>query len=66
MQGYKPLEWATDSTLTAEERETIETQRRDLWRNGVKTEPLLTRMAFEFGAVITMRRAAKRAGVKLR
>jgi hypothetical protein len=57
--GYVPLKWDTDSKLSAAEREAVEAQRKDLWRNGVRTEPNLTRMAFEFAAVVCMFRAAK-------
>jgi len=61
LRGYKPLGWSFPSSLSAEEQETVEAQRRDLWRNGIRTEPMLTRMAFEFAAVITMNRASKAA-----
>jgi len=63
LDGYTPLAWTEESTLTAEEREIVEAQRKDLWRNGIRTEPLLTQMALEFAAVICMQRAAKRAGL---
>lgn len=59
LRGYKPLDWSGPSELSPEERETVEAQRRDLWRHGIRTEPMLTRMAFEFAAVISMSRAAK-------
>jgi hypothetical protein len=63
MIGYVPLAWEADSMLTRDEQAIVEAQRRDLWRHGVRTEPLLTRMAFEFGAVICMQRAAKLHGI---
>jgi hypothetical protein len=61
MEGYEPLTWDAESLLGPQEQETIEHQRRDLWRAGIR-EPTLTRMAFEFGAVITMLRGAKSDG----
>jgi hypothetical protein len=60
LKGYVPLTWDADSQLSADEQENVEINRRDLWRNGVRTEPNLTRMAFEFGAVMTMLRATAR------
>lgn len=54
MKDYKPLEWKEDSELTKEQQEIVEIQRRDLWKAGVRTEPNLTRMAFEFAAVVCM------------
>lgn len=51
LAGYKPLDWTGDSALTAEEQELVEIERRDLWRCGIR-DPLCTRMAFEFAAVI--------------
>jgi hypothetical protein len=59
MSGYTALAWDADSSLSLDERATVEAQRRDLWRHGIRTEPNLTRMAFEFAAVICMHRAAK-------
>lgn len=60
LKGYVPLAWGKDSKLSGVEQECVERQRRDLWRNGVRTEPNLTRMAFEFAAVETMLRNDKR------
>jgi len=65
LRGYKPTAWDAESTLSAEEQSIVEAQRKDLWRHGIRTEPLLTRMAFEFAAVICMQRAAKKAGIRL-
>ncbi len=59
LDGYKPLTWAADSQLSPDEQKAVEINRRDLWRHGVRTEPNLTRMAFEFGAVMCMLRAPK-------
>jgi len=59
LAGYKPMTWEKDSKLSKDEQETVESQRKDLWRGGVRTEPLLIRMAFEFAAVIHMSRAEK-------
>jgi hypothetical protein len=64
MKGYTPLDWKEPSELSPSERAAVEVMRRDLWRNGVRTEPLLTRMAFEFAAVATMQKAAKKHGIK--
>jgi len=50
----KALEWPSDSKLTAEEREHVDRERRSLWNHGIRREPQLTRMAFEFGAVASM------------
>lgn len=59
--GYVPLEWAGQSKLTAEEQAAVESQRRQLWRHGIRQEPMLTRMAFEFGYALTaMRHAAEK------
>ena len=55
-ESYQPLTWPTDSMLTAEERDRVETQRRGLWDEGIRREPLLTEMAFAFAAVLTVRR----------
>lgn len=63
LAGYTPLTWDAESTLSADEQATIEAQRKDLWRGGIRTEPQLTEMAFEFAAVICMQRAAKKAGI---
>lgn len=54
LKGYVPLVWGADSELSPQEQENVEVNRRDLWRAGVRTEPNLSRMAFEFGAVMTM------------
>lgn len=62
MKDYAPLVWTKDSQLSPVEQETVERNRRELWRNGVRTEPNLTRMAFEFGAVETMLRTANPKG----
>lgn len=51
---YVPLAWPTTSKLTPEERAHVERERRSLWNHGVRREPQLTRMAFEFGAVAAM------------
>lgn len=59
MKGYKPLRWDADSLLSKGEREAVDRQRLDLWKHGVRREPLLTRMAFEFAALETMLRARK-------
>lgn len=63
LAGYKPLTWEPDSSLSKDQREIVEAQRKDLWRHGIRKEPLLTQMAFEFAAVICMQRAARKAGV---
>lgn len=63
LAGYTPLAWGADSSLSKDQQEIVEAQRKDLWRHGIRKEPLLTQMAFEFAAVICMQRAAKRAGV---
>lgn len=63
LKGYKPIEWGADSVLSADQRAIVEGQRKDLWRHGIRTEPVLTHMAFEFGAVICMQRAARKAGL---
>lgn len=49
---YAPLAWPADSLLSPSEQATVESQRRTLWDHGIQREPLLTRMAFEFGAAI--------------
>jgi len=54
MKGYTPLVWGADSRLSKHEQEMVEIQREDLWRRGVRTQPLLDRMAFEFAAVVCM------------
>lgn len=61
MAGYEPLTWE-GSELDREQQETIEAQRRDIWRHGIR-DPLLTQMAFEFAYLICVRRAAKAAGI---
>jgi hypothetical protein len=61
MKGYVPLVWGTDSRLSLHEQEMVELQHKDLWRHGVRTEPQLTRMAFEFGAVVVMLQDKKAA-----
>jgi hypothetical protein len=63
LDGYEPLKWDADSTLGPEEQQTIEEQRRDMWRKGLRGA-LLEQLAFEFAAVICMRRAAKAAGFR--
>ena len=63
LAGYTPLSWDGHTVLTAAEREAVDAQRRDLWRHGVRTEPNLTRMAFEFAAVVCMQRAARKVGL---
>jgi hypothetical protein len=62
MAGYEPLTWEADSELGAEEQATIENERRQLWRKGVRGA-LLEQLAYEFAAVICMQRAARRAGL---
>ncbi len=52
--GYAPLVWDSDSTLSVEEQAHVDRERRSLWRHGIRKQPLLDRMAFEFGAVATM------------
>jgi hypothetical protein len=59
LKGYEPLDFAGESELTPDEQEVVEVMRRDLWRNGVRTEPNLTRMAFEFAAAACMMKGAK-------
>lgn len=54
LKGYVPLDWGADSQLSKREQEYVEINRKDLWSAGVRTEPNLTRMAFEFGAVQAM------------
>lgn len=51
---YVPLTWPGDSKLSDAEREHVDRERRSLWNHGVRREPQLTRMAFEFGAVAAM------------
>lgn len=58
MVGYEPLAWEEDSELDRHQQETIEAQRREIWRHGIR-EPLLTQMAFEFAYLICVQRAAK-------
>jgi hypothetical protein len=58
MKGYKPLDWSGESKLSKDEQEVVEHQRQDLWRHGIR-KPMLTRMAFEFGAVVCMLRARR-------
>jgi hypothetical protein len=64
LEEYEPLTWDADSTLGPDEQAAIEAQRRDLWTKGIRLEPVLTRMAFEFGALACMRRAAKKARLR--
>ncbi len=64
LKGYVPLAWDEHSELSADEQEFVEINRKDLWRNGVRTEPNLTRMAFEFGAVQAMMRQASQPSGK--
>lgn len=52
--AYEPLTWTADSELSTEERAHVERERRSLWNHGIRREPQLTRMAFEFGAVAAM------------
>lgn len=58
MTGYEPLTWDADSKLSAEEKQTWEDQRRDLWRKGIRGE-MLERMAVEFAYTITCSRLAR-------
>ena len=51
------MKWDGESKLSKDEQATVEAQRKDLWRGGVRKEPALTRMAFEFAAVIHMLKA---------
>lgn len=62
MHGYAPLAWDSKSALSRDEQEMVEIQRRDLWRHGVRTEPNLTRMAFEFAAVVCALRGKAESG----
>ena len=59
-EGYRPLVWSENCELTADERETIEAQRKDLWRNGIRKQPMLDRMAYEFAYVICALKGAAR------
>lgn len=59
--AYAPLSWPADSKLSPEERAHVERQRRALWDRGIRREPQLTRMAFEFGAVASMCAADRQA-----
>jgi hypothetical protein len=56
LTGYKPLVWPESSSLSAEEQECVELQRRDLWRHGIRKQPMLDKLAFEFGAVMCIMR----------
>jgi hypothetical protein len=58
LAGYKPLDWSGPSELSKHDQEMVEIMRKDLWRNGVRTEPNLTRMAYEFAAVACMGKGA--------
>jgi len=51
---YEPLTWPDDCVIAAEERATIERCRQDLWVIGVRSEPMLTRMAIEFGVLTSL------------
>jgi hypothetical protein len=62
MKGYEPLAWPSDSKLSKAEQEAVELQRRDLWRHGIRKEPQLTKLAFEFGATLSMLMAKKVKG----
>jgi len=59
LAGYEPLDWRGPSELTKEEQETVERMRKDLWRQGVRTQPALDRLAFEFAAAFCMANAAR-------
>ena len=59
IRGYTPIDWSGPSQLTKDEQEIVEIQRRDLYRHGIRKEPMLTRMAFEFAAVICASRETK-------
>ena len=59
MKGYKPIDWTGPSKLSLDEQEIVEIMRRDLWGHGVRKEPQLTRMAFEFGATCCALRAKR-------
>lgn len=56
LKGYRPLKWDDGSALTKSEQELVEAMRKDCWRNGIRKEPMLTRLAFEFAAVVAMAR----------
>jgi len=49
---YKPLEWDFSECIDIYTRNTVNAQRERLWDAGVRTEPSLTLMAFEYAAVI--------------
>ena len=63
MTEYTPMTWDSESKLSKDEQETVESQRRQLWAKGVRTQPNLDRMAFEFAAIITMLRSASGTGL---
>ena len=54
-----PMVWGK-TTLDAEQQAAVELMRRQLWRRGIRHEPLFSRMAFQFAAVLCMDRASKR------
>lgn len=60
---YEPLEWPAGCELSSEERAEVETQRRKLWRDGVR-DPKATLLACQRAAVVCFQRAARRAGVQ--
>jgi len=57
--GYKPLTWESDSQLSKHEQEMVEIQRKDLWQHGIRKQPMLDRMAFEFAAVVCILQSAE-------
>lgn len=59
---YKAISWPADSLLNADEQAHVNRQRRALWDRGIRKEPQLTRMAFEFGAAAAMLEQQKKLG----
>lgn len=53
-EEYRPYVFSDDCELSDLERDCIESQRRDLWKNGITKQPMLDRMAFEFGYVLCL------------
>lgn len=62
--AYTPIDWSdrSDCKLSAHERELVDIMRRDLWKSGVRREPQLTAMAFEFACVCASMQAADGGG----
>lgn len=46
--------FSNECELTALEQEMIEAQRKDLWKHGVRKQPQLDEMAFQFGYVVCL------------